>query len=128
MFGIAALCANLYLAVTAANGRSLGKAFQGLRLVVGESEAKPGLRRGLVRSSLEAVPYMGWLMLLTGAHDAFAGTRIVLAKPTGTEVTVGADGPIDDSPVAAWKVGVAICLHLFLTFVYMILGAFAFYL
>lgn len=62
-------------------------------------------------------------MVLTGAHDAFAGTRIVLAKPRGTGATVGADGSTDDSPVAAWKVGLAIGLHLFFALVYMIVGA-----
>jgi hypothetical protein len=49
--GLGALFANLYLAVSAANGWSLGKPMNGLRLMAWPDGGKPGLARGLVRSS-----------------------------------------------------------------------------
>ena len=77
--GIAALCANLYLGIANGTGRSVGKFLCGLRLVVfvGQYPAKPGLARGLVRSALQAGPWMGIAMYNSGAHDKFAGTTVI---------------------------------------------------
>ena len=123
-YGFAALCANLYLAVSAAKGRSVGKALLGLRLVVADDDAKPGLARGLVRSSLQALPYMGALMVLTGAHDSFAGTRIVHAEQHRVEhFGQECETPHEGSRVSQWKVALAIVVHLFAALVYMIVGA-----
>ena len=119
--GFAALCANLYLGITNGVGWSLGKALNGLRLVtfVGEHPARPGVARGLVRSALQAGPWMGGLMVLTGFHDAFAGTRIVEAPQW--------DAPYPNSPslprIAAWKIVAAVFLHLFFAMVYVVIGA-----
>ena len=77
MVGFCVLCANGYLAISAVNGRSIGKALFGLRVVVADRPGKPGLARGLVRSAFQRGPYMGALMVVTGFHDAIAGTRVV---------------------------------------------------
>lgn len=93
-----------------------------LRLVVGDSAAKPGLARGLVRSSLQAGPYMGALMVLSGAHDQFAGTRIVADKDVVDQAVREPAHPNRSHHVATWKVALAIVLHLFFALVYMIVG------
>ena len=128
LFGFAALCANVYLAISAAKGRSVGKALVGLRLVVTDRPGKPGLARGLVRSSLQAGPWMEALMVWTGARDAIAGTRIVADEQGAIEHDVReSEIPNGRSQVATWKVAVAvalaIALHLFSAFLYMLVAA-----
>ena len=128
LFGFAALCANGYLAISAAIGRSIGKDHFGLRLVVADCPGKPGLTRGLVRSSLQAGPYMGALMVVTGLHDAIAGTRIVADEQGAIEHTVReSEIPNGRSQVATWKralvVALAIALHLFSALLYIIVAA-----
>ncbi len=123
-FGFAALCANVYLAISAAIGQSVGKALFGLRLIVADRPAKPGLARGLVRSSLQAGPWMGALMVVTGIHDTFAGTRIVADESAWHDQTVQESELLNEGPhVATWRVVLAVALHLFFPFVYMVIGA-----
>jgi hypothetical protein len=122
-FGVGGLCANLYLAISNGLGRSIGKTFLGLRLVVSAEHSRtPGFARGLVRSSLQAGPWMGALMLLTGAHDAFAGTTIVAAVDKSSEKEfVGTESrslATDVSKVAAWKIALAVFLHVFFVYVF----------
>jgi uncharacterized RDD family membrane protein YckC len=117
-FGFAALCANLYLALSNGAGRSVGKAFCGLRLVVfvGPYPARPGFARGLVRSALQSGPWMGAIMWLTDFHDAFAGTTIVEASKVGL--------PASNPPqIAGWKIAAAVLIHLFFAMVYVVVGA-----
>ena len=96
----------------------------GLRLVAWPGGGKPGLARGLVRSSLQAGPYMGALMVFTGAHDTFAGTRILTDEQWNRDYTLREPDPgTSRSPVSAWKVALAIVLHVFVAFVYMIVAA-----
>lgn len=131
-FGFAALCANLYLAISNGAGRSVGKALTGLRLVVfpGPWPSRPGFARGLVRSALQAGPWMGALMVATGAHDAFAGTTIArVADNTAWEgwrrVRSAPSSKWDaaypslrsPSRMAAWKIALAVLLHLFFAMV-----------
>ena len=126
LFGFAALCANGYLAISAVNGRSIGKALFGLRLVVADRPGKPGLARGLVRSSLQACPYMAALMVVTGFHDAIAGTRVVADEQDAIEHAVReSEIPNGRSQAATWEralvVILAIALHLFSVFLWMLL-------
>jgi uncharacterized RDD family membrane protein YckC len=120
-FGFSALCANLYLAISNGAGRSVGKALTGLRLVAfaGQYPARPGFARGLVRSALQAGPYMGVIMVATGFHDAFVGTTIVQASKWDT--------PHPNPPILlripAWKIASAVFLHLFFAMVYVVIGA-----
>jgi len=120
--GCGALFANLCLAAYAANGRSPGKALLGLRLVAVDAIGRPGWGRGLVRSSLQAGPYMGALTILTGIHDAFAGTRII-AEEERRYVERLVQELDDDGFVASWKVGLAVLLHGFFAFVFMMIAA-----
>jgi uncharacterized RDD family membrane protein YckC len=123
-FGLAALFANFYLAVSAANGWSVGKSMYGLRLVAWPDGGRPGLARGLVRSSLQGGPYMGLVTVWTGAHDTFAGTRIVTNQQWNRDYTLSEpDRENDTSRVPAWKVAFAIVLHVFFAFVYVIVAA-----
>lgn len=128
--GISAVCANLYLAIANGAGRSLGKALNGLRLVVivGPHVARPGFARGLVRSALQAGPWMGIVMYCTGVHDRFAGTTIIqevddspLRQDSGVDAF--ADDMPNAPPIAIWKIALAVVIHLFCGIVYMFVGA-----
>jgi len=128
--GLAAVLANMYLAIANGAGRSLGKALNGLRLVVavGSHVATPGFARGLVRSSLQAGPWMGIVMYYTGAHDRFAGTTILQEvddSPLRQDSGVGAfaDNMPNAPPMATWKIALAVVIHLFCGIVYMFVGA-----
>jgi len=116
-----ALVANLCLAAYAARGRSPGKALFGLHVVAADTFEKPGWARGLVRSSLQAGPYMGGLTVLTGLHDRFAGTRIVSRDERRPVDPLGLD--VEDLGVPTWKVGAAGLLHAFFAFVFMVIAA-----
>jgi hypothetical protein len=120
--GCGALIANLALAAFAARGRSPGKALLGLTLVARQDGERPGWWRGLVRSSLQAGPYAGALTVLTGVHDRFAGTQIVDADGARW---LGRVREIEDPDVevAGWKVGLAVLLHGFFAFVFMLIAA-----
>ncbi len=120
--GFGAFLSNLCLAAFAANGRSPGKPLLGLRLV-GADDDRPGWGRGLVRSSLQAGPYMGAFTVMTGLHDVFAGTRIV--DPDERRPVNRLLDEVDDASagVAPWKVGLALILHLFFAFVWMMIAA-----
>jgi len=122
--GLGTLLANAYLAVSNGLGQSVGKAVTGLRLIVSDDgSAVPGLARGVVRSSLQAGPYMGALMVVTGLHDRFARTRIVTGarvpdpepERAGT-ATARVPGPPTSTIV------VAVGLHLFFAFVFMVVA------
>ncbi len=121
--GCGAFCANLCLAGYAARGRSPGKALLGLRLVAAGDPDRPGWGRGLVRSSLQAGPYMGALTVLTGLHDVFAGTRIVAVDERRAVDRVTHDQDDEGSGIALWKVGLAVLVHAFFAFVWMIIAA-----
>jgi len=136
--GFAALCANLYLAISNGMGRSVGKALTGLRLVTfaGPYPFKPGFARGLVRSALQAGPWMGAVMVAWGAHDRFAGTTIVQITDSAAWERWWRDRSISSAPcdapnaslsnprrIAIWKIAIAVVLHLFFVLVYMIVGA-----
>lgn len=121
-YGIAVICANQYLTISAATGRSLGKILFGLKVVVADTTAEPGLVRGLIRSSLQAPPYMGALMVWTGLHDSFAGTQIVKVHSNEIKKNIAATVDLKKRKVAIWKIVLATILHLFSGFVYMILG------
>ena len=137
--GLSALAANLHLAFANSDGRSAGKSRAGLRLVIddGRFERAPELARVLVRSALQAGPYMGALMLLTGLHDRAAGTTIVHApRPqrivsldlSGAEAETGegvppAPAPAAGPPFASWKAAVAMAAHLAIATLYMFLAA-----
>lgn len=119
--GFGAFVANLCLAAYAARGRSPGKALLGLKLVAADSFEKPGWARGLVRSSFQAGPYLGGFTVFTGVHDAFAGTRIVTRDERRRVDSLGLDD--EDLGVPAWKVGLAVLLHGFFAFVFMMIAA-----
>ncbi len=119
--GIGALIANLCLAACAAGGRSPGKALFGLKVVTADTFERPGWARGLVRSSLQAGPFLGALTVLTGLHDRFAGTRIVKRDERRPTNLVGLDD--DDLGVPTWRVGAAVLLHAFFAFVFMLVAA-----
>lgn len=125
--GVGALFANLYLAISNGAGRSIGKAVTGLRLGVLSNHRmmSPGFARGLLRSALQAGPWMGALMVLTGWHDAIAGTTIV--RVTGI---YDGHGPRPEAtrrlhlpPIAAWKIVMAVLLHAFFAFVFVLMSA-----
>lgn len=80
--GLFALLANMYLAVGAASGASLGKLIMRLRLVSirGHSISRPGISRGLVRSAYQAIPWIGVAMTISGLHDKVADTRIISSR------------------------------------------------
>jgi hypothetical protein len=72
---------------------------------------------------------MGAIMFLTGWHDTVAGTTIVrVADATAWgqwragSVTSLPDVP-RPRPMAAWKIAMAVLVHLFFTMVYMIFSA-----
>jgi hypothetical protein len=119
--GFGAFVANLCVAAYAARSRSPGKALFGLKLVAADSFEKPGWARGLVRSSFQAGPYLGGITVLTGVHDAFAGTRIVSRDERRPVDPLGLDD--EDLGVPAWKVGLAVLLHGFFAFVFMMIAA-----
>ena len=136
LYGIGALCANLYLAISNGTGRSVGKALTGLRLVVfvGQYPVRPGFARGLVRSSLQAGPCMGALMFCAGLHDTIAGTKIVqVVDATAwdrwearsiSSLNSDAVFPNVACPprIAIWKIAMAVLFHLFSAMVYMVSG------
>lgn len=122
--GIGALSANLYLAISNGAGRSIGKAVTGLRLAVRSDHhmLTPGFARGLLRSSLQAGPWMGALMVLTGWHDAVAGTTI--ARFTEIDIQHSSRSEAARCPrIAAWKIMLATLLHGFFGFVYVVISA-----
>lgn len=134
--GFSFLCANLYLGISNGAGRSVGKALTGLRLVVfvGPYPARPGFARGLVRSALQN-PVIGAVMVATGAHNAFSGTTIArVADHTASEGWWGgrslssskwdpAYASLPSPPrIAAWKIAVAVLLHLFFATVFVLIG------
>jgi uncharacterized RDD family membrane protein YckC len=134
-YGIGVLCGNIYLAVSNGAGRSVGKAAMGLRLIaLGKPyPAKPGIFRGLVRSALQAPPYMGAVMVLGGWHDAFAGTTIVEDPDINPEVRASLEhystsnfGVVTSdlrhpARISNWKIGAAVFLHLFAPVLYIVL-------
>lgn len=122
-FGFGALCANLYLAMSAAQGRSLGKAMVGVRLIEATDGGRPGWARGIIRSSMQAGPFMGALMIVTGAHDRLAGTRIVLDQYQPAAPARRTDHRNHVAGVATWKIMLAVIFHLFCAPVYTILLA-----
>ena len=102
----ATIAANAYLIFPAAWGTSLGKRLCGLKLVAVDRGGKPGLVRGLLRGSLQAPISMGLVMLFTGWHDEFAGTRIILRSQSLAP---------DARPAAAWTLALALKLLLAVT-------------
>ena len=111
----AILGANFVFAVGNAFGISVGKAWMGLRLVarVGDCQVRPGLRRGMVRATLQ------WLPM---PHDGFAGTHVV-------QVAEGCDWkalpPRAPSPprLPIWMVVLAVLAQCPFAFALMIGGA-----
>ena len=57
-------------------------------------------------------------MVLTGTHDTFAGTRIIAHEPA-----VITQATPRSARVPAWKVALALVLHLLAAFAYMVIGA-----
>jgi uncharacterized RDD family membrane protein YckC len=134
--GLGALGANLYLAFASGAGKSIGKDIMGLRLVslVRGIPARPGFAAGLVRSSVQALPCMGALSVLTGMHDAIAGTTIArIADATVWDrwwsgITPAENGDALDTSapparVGSWKIVVAILVHLAAVPCYAVLSA-----